>query len=68
MAEIRSIVMSKKAPEWKKANPERTDVKELLNKTKKFAEMYLKVLEERRGHWKTFLEKERKKEEENGNS
>ena len=67
MVEIRSTAMSKKAPEWKKANPERTDVKELLNKTKKFAEMYLEVLEERRGHWKTFLEKEKEKEE-NGNS
>ena len=43
--------MSKKAPEWKKANPERTDMKNVLNKTKKLTEMYLVLLKERKNHW-----------------
>ena len=60
--------MSKKAPEWKKANPERTDMKDILNKTKKLTEMYLVLLKERRNHWETYLEAEKKKEEENGST
>ena len=43
--------MSKKAPEWKKANPERTDMKNVLNKTKKLTEMYLVLLKERKKQW-----------------
>ena len=60
--------MSKKeeAPKWQKASPERTDMKDLLNKTKKLTEMYLVILKERKNHWETYLEAEKKKEEENG--
>jgi len=54
--------MSKKAPEWKKANPERTDMKDILNKTKKLTEMYLVLLKERKKQWETYLEAEAEKE------
>ena len=64
MVEIRSMVMSKKAPKWQKASPERTDMKDILNKTKKLTEMYLVLLKERKNHWETYLEAEKKKEEE----
>ena len=64
MAEIRSIVMSKKAPEWQKANPERTDMKDVLNKTKKLTEMYLLLLKENKLHWETYLASEAEKEKE----
>lgn len=63
MVEIRSIVMSKEAPKWQKATPERKDVKEILDKTKKFAEMYLTVLKDRKQHWEKFLESQKDKEE-----
>ena len=53
--------MSKKAPKWQKANPNRTDIKDLLNKTKKFTEMYLIVLKERKKHWEMYLEAEKEK-------
>jgi len=56
--------MSKKAPEWKKANPERTDMKDILNKTKKLTEMYLVLLKERKKHWETYLEAEAKNQKE----
>jgi hypothetical protein len=56
--------MSKKAPKWQKASPERTDMKDILNKTKKLTEMYLVILKERKNHWETYLEAEKKKEEE----
>lgn len=62
MVEIRSIAMSKKAPEWKKANPERTDMKNVLNKTKKLTEMYLVLLKERKKQWETYLAAEAEKE------
>ena len=64
MVEIRSIVMSKKAPEWQKANPERTDMKDVLNKTKKLTEMYLLLLKENKLHWETYLASEAEKEKE----
>lgn len=54
--------MSKKAPEWKKANPERTDMKEILNKTKKLTEMYLVLLKQRKKQWETYLAAEAEKE------
>ena len=63
MVEIRSIAMSKKAPEWEKANPERTDMKDVLNKTKKLGEMYLVLLKERKEHWEAYLAAEAEKEE-----
>ena len=59
--------MSKKAPEtleWQKANPERTDMKDVLNKTKKLTEMYLVILKERKLHWETYLASEAEKEKE----
>ena len=42
------------------------DMKDILNKTKKLTEMYLVLLKERKNHWETYLEAEKKKEEENG--
>tara|TARA_B110000196_G_C21065352_1_gene624565 strand:+ start:716 stop:889 length:174 start_codon:yes stop_codon:yes gene_type:complete len=54
--------MSKKAPEWQKANPERTDMKDALNKTKKLTEMYLVILKERKLHWEAHLAAEAEKE------
>jgi|TARA_Y100001951_G_C11282501_1_gene266361 hypothetical protein len=54
--------MSKKAPEWKKANPERTDMKNVLNKTKKLTEMYLVLLKERKKQWETYLAAQAEKE------
>ena len=65
MVEIRSIAMSKKAPEWQNANPERTDMKDALNKTKKLTEMYLVILKERKLHWEAHLAAEAEKEKEN---
>ena len=55
--------MSKEAPKWQKAAPERKDVKEILDKTKKFAEMYLTVLKDRKQHWEKFLKTQKDKEE-----
>lgn len=51
---------------WEKSAPTRNDLKNLLESTKKFAEMYLNVLNERRDVWVDQLEKQKKKEQENG--
>ena len=61
--------MSKKAPKWQKASPERTDMKDILNKTKKLTEMYLVLLKERKKQWETYLAAQAEAEKEkNGHS
>ena len=58
--------MAKKESKWEQSAPTRNDLKNLLESTKKFAEMYLNVLNERRDVWVDQLEKQKKKEQENG--
>ena len=55
--------MAKKESHWEQSAPTRNDLKNVLESTKKFAEMYLTVLNDRRDVWVDQLEKQKKKEQ-----
>jgi|TARA_Y100000034_G_scaffold125800_1_gene176061 hypothetical protein len=56
--------MVKEVPKWVNKPPQRNDLKKLLTSTKKFAEMYLNVLNEKRDVWINQLEKQKEQEQE----
>ena len=56
--------MVKEVPKWVNKSPQRNDLKKLLTSTKKFAEMYLNVLNEKRDVWINQLEKQKEQEQE----
>lgn len=47
---------------WSKDGAQRNDIKNLLGKTKEFAELYLTVLKERRDQYQEELDREKEKE------
>ena len=49
--------------EWKEAEIGRSDIKSLLNNTKKLAEMYSDLLKVKREGWENILEAQLKREE-----
>ena len=60
---IRSINMAHPKNEWAEAEIGRSDIKSLLNNTKKLAEMYSDLLSIKREGWEKILEIQLKKEE-----
>ena len=62
-AEIRSINMAHPKNEWAEAEIGRSDIKSLLNNTKKLASMYSELLKVRREGWENILETQLKREE-----
>ena len=63
MEEQRSINMAHPKNEWKEAEIGRSDIKSLLNNTKKLAEMYSDLLKVKREGWEKILETQLKREE-----
>ena len=51
------------AQEWKETEIGRSDIKSLLNNTKKLAEMYSDLLKIKREGWENILETQLKREE-----
>jgi hypothetical protein len=66
MVEIRNI-MSEETPKWEKTSPNRGDMQSLLKNTKKFAEMYLKIVEEKKTEWENHLEAQIEKDKQGSN-
>ena len=63
VVEIRRINMAHPKNEWAEAEIGRSDIKSLLNNTKKLAEMYSDLLTIKREGWEKILEIQLKKEE-----
>ena len=42
-------------PRWEKARPQRQDLKNILKNTKKLADMYLQVLQQKKAIWENYL-------------
>ena len=60
---IRSINMAHPKNEWAEAEIGRSDIKSLLNNTKKLAEMYSDLLKIKREGWENILEVQLKRDE-----
>ena len=61
--EIRRINMAHPKNEWAEAEIGRSDIKSLLNNTKKLAEMYSDLLKIKREGWENILEVQLKRDE-----
>ena len=61
--EIRRINMAHPKNEWAEAEIGRSDIKSLLNNTKKLAEMYSDLLKVKREGWENILEAQLKRDE-----
>ena len=61
--EIRYINMAHPKNEWAEAEIGRSDIKSLLNNTKKLAEMYSDLLKIKREGWENILEVQLKRDE-----
>ena len=61
--EIRYINMAHPKNKWAEAEIGRSDIKSLLNNTKKLAEMYSDLLKMKREGWENILETQLKREE-----
>ena len=67
--EIRRINMAHPKNEWAEAEIGRSDIKSLLNNTKKLAEMYSDLLKVKREGWENILKakiREEEKKEQSG--
>ena len=62
-AEIRRINMAHPKNEWAEAEIGRSDIKSLLDNTKKLATMYTDLLKVKREGWENILETQLKREE-----